>query len=155
MADEIERKFLVANETWRTMVTARQHLCQFYLAAGGPSSIRIRITDHERARLTIKSAEPGVRRSEFEYSIPLADAEAMRSLAIGNVISKIRHIVPAGDLRWEIDVFQGAHLGLVIAEIELPSMDTSFDRPDWLGEDVTGDPAYYNAALALRSVDDR
>ena len=149
MADEIERKFLVASDAWRPAVVARKHLCQFYLAATGPSSVRIRIVDRKQARLTVKSAAPGLRRSEFEYPIPLDDARAMLPLAIGNVITKERHIVPAGDLRWEVDVFHGAHQGLIMAEIELASTDQTVDLPDWLGEEVTDDPRYYNAALAL------
>ena len=148
MAHEIERKFLVTNDTWRRAVTARRHLTQFYLAAGDLSSVRVRILDRTDARLTIKSAGPGVRRSEFEYAIPVEDADAMRPLAIGHIIRKQRHIVPAGDLRWEIDVFQGGHEGLVIAEIELASTDQKFAFPEWLGEEVTHDPRYYNAALA-------
>lgn len=155
MAQEIERKFLVTSDTWRQAVIARRHLTQFYLAASGLSSVRVRIVDRADARLTIKSAEPGVRRSEFEYAIPVEDADAMLPLAVGHVISKQRHIVPAGDLRWEIDVFQGIHEGLVIAEIEFVSIEQTFGRPEWLGEEVTDDPRYYNAALALRPIESR
>lgn len=155
MAHEIERKFLVANDTWRRDVVAHKDLCQFYLAAGDRSNVRVRITDQTRARLTIKSAEPGIRRSEFEYEIPVADAEAMLALALGQVIRKRRHIVPAGELRWEIDVFQGAHEGLIMAEIELATTDQAFSRPDWLGAEVTNDPAYYNAALAFAGAAER
>ncbi|MGE0766249.1 MAG: CYTH domain-containing protein [Hyphomicrobiaceae bacterium] len=151
MADEIERKFLVTNDDWRRTAVGEEHLCQFYLATTGRSSIRVRIRNDAEARLTIKSAKPGPRRDEFEYAIPLEDAHALRALAIGSVIEKVRHIVPAdpsGALRWEVDVFGGAHEGLVIAEIELQSTDQSFDRPEWLGKDVTDDERYYNAALA-------
>jgi adenylate cyclase len=155
VAYEIERKFLVTSDAWRPAAVAKRHLCQFYLAAGDQSSVRVRVADHERAWLTVKSAEPGVRRSEFEYEIPIADADAMRSLAIGRIITKERHIVPANELRWEIDVFHRDYEGLVIAEIELRSLDQTFERPDWLGAEVTNDRRYYNAALALRTHEER
>lgn len=110
----------------------------------------MRISDNANARLTIKSAEAGMHRSEFEYAIPLDDAESMRSLAVGSIIEKTRHIVPAGDLNWEIDEFEGPNQGLVIAEIELPSVGQSIEHPNWLGEEITDNRRYYNAALALR-----
>ena len=150
MAYEIERKFLVTSDAWRTDVIIRKHLCQFYLSVSGPSSVRVRISDNANARLTIKSVEAGMRRSEFEYAIPLDDAESMRSLAVGSIIEKTRHIVPAGDLHWEIDEFEGPNHGLVIAEIELPSVGHSIEHPNWLGEEITDNRRYYNAALALR-----
>ena len=154
MADEIERKFLVTGDGWRQAVVAKRHLRQFYLATGDRASIRVRIADRTHAWLTVKSADAGVRRSEFEYEIPVTDADAMQALAVGRVIAKVRYIVPTGDLRWEIDVFEGDNAGLVIAEIELRTMDQTFERPDWLGAVVTDDRRYYNAALALRSLDE-
>jgi adenylate cyclase len=96
-----------------------------------------------------------VRRSEFEYEIPVADADAMRALAIGRVIVKERHIVPAGELRWEIDVFHREYEGLVIAEVELRSPNQTFECPSWLGAEVTDDRRYYNATLALRPLEPR
>jgi adenylate cyclase len=154
VAYEIERKFLVTGDGWHRAVVARRHLRQFYLATGDGASIRVRIADRTHAWLTVKSAEAGARRSEFEYEIPVADADDMQSLAVGRIITKVRHIVPADDLRWEIDVFEGDHAGLVIAEIELRTMDQTFGRPDWLGAEVTHDRRYYNAALALRPLDE-
>jgi adenylate cyclase len=139
VAYEIERKFLVTGDGWRQAVVAKRHLRQFYLAAGDRASIRVRIADRAHAWLTVKSAEAGVRRSEFEYEIPVIDADGMQSLAVGRIITKVRHIVPANDLRWEIDVFEGDHAGLAIAEIELQEMNQAFERPDWLGAEVTDD----------------
>lgn len=149
MATERERKFLVMGEGWRDGVVREQSIRQGYLASTSRAVIRIRISDGRKATLTLKSAEPGMERSEFEYEIPREDAEAMLDLCIGTVIEKRRHVVPAGDLAWEIDVFEGAHAGLVLAEIELPGRDTAFERPDWLGEEVTADRRYYNASMAL------
>jgi adenylate cyclase len=148
--EEIERKFLVRADAWRAHVASRVHLRQFYLSTNGRSSIRVRLLGATGARLTIKSVEAGLRRSEFEYDIPLADAEAMLPLAIGSIIDKERHIVDSDGFRWEIDVFHGDNEGLVIAEIELTSTDQAFAHPDWLGAEVTGDRKYYNAALVHR-----
>jgi adenylate cyclase len=149
MATERERKFLVTGGAWRAQVVSERAIRQAYLASTPHAAIRIRISDDSKAVLTIKSAEPGIERSEFEYAVPLVDAEAMIALRTGEVIEKRRHVVPAGDLTWEIDVFAGAHDGLVMAEIELPTQDTPFESPDWLGEEVTGDRRYYNASMAL------
>ncbi|PEQ14195.1 adenylate cyclase [Novosphingobium sp. PC22D] len=148
MATEIERKFLVASPAWRDKADAGSALRQAYLAKG-PASVRVRIVDETSAKLTVKAGESGVARSEFEYEIPLEDACALFELATGGAIEKRRHRVPAGEgLVWEIDVFAGANEGLVLAELELPDPDTPFARPEWLGEEVTGDPRYYNSALA-------
>jgi adenylate cyclase len=148
MGTEIERKYLVAGTGWRDGVARSVHIRQGYLATTDKASVRIRIVDDEAARLTVKSAVAGATRAEFEYPIPVKDARALLALCTGIVIEKRRHIVPADALRWEIDAFEGAHAGLVIAEIELPSADTPVPRPDWLGEEVTDDPRYYNATLA-------
>lgn len=148
MAKEIERKFLVLGTAWQAGVTTRLSIRQAYLTRGDAVSLRVRIVDGERAALTIKSPQPAAVRSEFEYAIPLADAVDMLELRAGAIIEKVRHIVPCGDLRWEIDVFSGVHRGLVLAEIELPAAGTPFEKPAWLGAEVTGDPAYYNSALA-------
>lgn len=149
LASETERKFLVRGDGWKGDVTGSRTIVQAYVATTPAVVIRVRISDDEKATLTLKSAEPGMTRSEFEYDIPLKDARALLKLRTGNTIEKRRHIVPAGSLAWEIDVFGGAHHGLVMAEIELPSQETPFERPDWLGEEVTADRRYYNASLAL------
>ncbi|MDE8653015.1 CYTH domain-containing protein [Novosphingobium album (ex Liu et al. 2023)] len=149
MAREIERKFLVAGDAWRRAAGEGQRIRQAYLASGGPAEIRVRICDGARAVLTIKSAAPGLSRAEFEYPIPLADAEELIALRTGGCLEKRRFTIPAdAGLRWEIDVFAGTHQGLCLAEIELASPDQAFAMPDWLGAEVTGDPRYYNATLA-------
>jgi adenylate cyclase len=148
MASEIERKFLVAGDRWKAQADRGKRIEQAYLASTDKASIRVRIVDDAEAMLTIKSAGSGTSRSEFEYSIPLDDARELMNLREGRVLQKRRHIVPAGKLRWEIDVFGGDLAGLVIAEIELPSEETDFERPSWLGRDVTDDRRYYNASLA-------
>lgn len=148
MATEIERKFLVDNDGWRGRAEGSKAIRQAYLALDGRATVRVRIVDGLRAFLTVKSAVAGTTRSEFEYFIPVDDAEALMELRTGLVIEKRRHIVPIGNCIWEIDVFEGAHRGLTIAEIELPSADTAFERPDWIGREVTDDLGYYNASLA-------
>lgn len=149
MATEIERKFLVIGDTWRAQVRDARPIRQAYVAIGDRATVRVRITDGSTAKLTIKSASAGHTRSEFEYPIPVEDAEAMLGLRTGAVVSKLRHHVPAGPLMWEIDVFDGENSGLVIAEIELSVPDQSFERPPWLGREVTDDRRYFNADLAL------
>ena len=152
MASEIERKFLVRNDGWKSAADGGTRIRQAYLATTDTCSVRARIRDETQAFVTIKSAKPGSSRDEFEYAVPVDDARAMLNLRTGDVIEKTRYRVPADELCWEIDVFGGAHAGLVVAEIELPDEDAHFDRPDWLGEDVTQDKRYYNASLALEGM---
>lgn len=152
MATEIERKFLVTGNAWQSLALRSTAIHQAYLSRIDMTTIRVRIVDDADAFLTIKSPQLGPARSEFEYSIPLEDARALMTLRAGLAIEKRRHIVQLGDDRWEIDVFEGAHAGLVIAEIELPDADAPFERPPWLSEEVTGDPRYYNAHLAAGRV---
>lgn len=150
MALEIERKFLLAGDGWRALVTRSERMAQAYLTrqvAEQRCSVRIRIAG-EAAMLNIKSAEKGTTRQEFEYPVPLADAEALMALAGGAAIDKQRHYVPWGELTWEIDEFLGRNAGLIVAEIELPDAATGFDHPDWLGLEVSDDLRYYNSALA-------
>ncbi len=146
MAIEIERKFLVA-DGWRDAVTRAVPMRQGYLG-GSRCSVRIRIAG-EGAQINIKSRELGRRRLEFEYQIPAGDAhEMLDRLADGALVEKTRHYVEIGDHIWEIDEFAGDNAGLVVAEIELNSEDERFDRPPWLGPEVTDDARYYNLALA-------
>ena len=147
MAIEIERKFLLRGNAWRPLVNGRVRLRQAYLAQDGGFSTRIRIVDTSSATLTIKSRKAGVRRLEYEYPIPLADAEALLSLRQGAGIEKVRHHVPWHGLTWEIDVFEGENAGLVIAEIELGHEQQQFEMPAWIGAEVTGDERYYNSRL--------
>jgi adenylate cyclase len=131
-------------------VTASQRLRQGYLVNSDTVSIRVRIIDGSDATLTIKTARAGVSREEFEYPVLVEHAERLLQLCAGVIIAKVRHIVPAGDLAWEIDAFEGENEGLVIAEIELEHPEQAFERPDWLGEEVTHDHRFYNAALSRR-----
>lgn len=148
MPIEIERKFLVKTDAWRPLVVARKKLRQGYLAQNDRTSVRVRITDEKSALLTVKSRDTG-RRLEFEYPIPRDDAITLLELREGSIISKVRHIVPAGNLKWEIDVFEEDSRGLVLAEIEVPSLDHRLILPDWVGPEVTHDGRYYNSHLVL------
>jgi adenylate cyclase len=148
MALEIERKFLVVNAAWRADADAGVVMRQGYLATSAGSSVRVRVSG-QQADLNIKESRPGLVRQEFEYPIPLADAEAMLAgLCESSPIDKVRHRVRRGEVVWEIDVYAGANAGLVIAEIELEHPDQAFDRPEWLGEEVSHDLRYYNVCLA-------
>jgi adenylate cyclase len=157
MAIEIERKFLVAGDAWRTQARESKRIRQAYLCKGGHASVRVRLVDETKAKLTIKSADksackgggPALSRAEFEYSIPFDDALAMLDLRIGRIIDKTRYLVAAqGGRTWEVDVFAGVHEGLILAEIELGSADEEVALPDWIGEEVTGNRRYGNLALA-------
>jgi adenylate cyclase len=149
MAIEIERRFLVKASDWRHEAGTPRRIRQAYIAVNEAVSVRLRIVDGERAFLTIKSASPGIARAEFEYPIPLADAEELLGFRSGGLIEKWRYCFLIGPARWEIDVFEGALAGLVIAEIELEAVDTHVDLPHWLGKEITDDGRYANASLAL------
>ena len=147
MASEIERKFLVRDDSWRAAVTAAVSMRQGYLPGQETASVRVRIAGGD-ARLNIKSATLAVSRLEYEYPLPLADAEEMlERLCAGPLIEKTRHHVPWEGHLWEVDVFSGDNAGLVVAEIELGHPDEPFARPPWLGEEVSHDPRYYNVSL--------
>lgn len=148
MGLEIERKFLLRDAAWREAVQESFFLRQGYLNAEQRCSVRVRACG-ERAWLNIKSATIGAQRLEFEYEIPLADANILLDqLSLGLVIEKTRHLVDVGGHIWEIDVFEGENAGLVVAEIELEHPDEAFEKPAWLGEEVTHDIRYYNTSLA-------
>ena len=148
MAVEIERKFRVIADDWKKQVAKTRRLHQGYLAKNGNVSVRVRIDDAETATLTIKTVEPGLARNEYEYTIPVADAEELLRKCEGATVCKVRHIVPIGNIGWEIDEFEGDNAGLVIAEVELDDAEQTFERPAWLGDEVTGDRRYYNAYLS-------
>ncbi|MEQ1543575.1 CYTH domain-containing protein [Methyloglobulus sp.] len=149
MAIEIEHKFLLANEDWRQHVKKSVKYKQGYLSSQPTSSIRIRISDNQ-AWLNIKSATIGTERLEFEYEIPLSDAdEIINTLCRKPLIEKIRHFVTNDRNIWEIDEFQGENQGLIVAEIELSKVGQNFTKPHWLGAEVTHDLRYYNNNLAL------
>lgn len=149
MPVEIERKFLVAGESWRAEAAPGVSIAQAYLSVSGPFSVRVRRMG-EQAFLTIKSNDTGLERAEFEYDVPAAHADHMLRVLgpAGLYIEKTRHKVLIGAEEWSVDVFAGALSGLVLAEIELDAADQAFARPDWLGQEVTDDPRYRNAALA-------
>ena len=147
MSFEIERKFLVRGNDWRALVSSQTTIRQAYLASSAKSSTRIRIRGDGTATLTIKSRPADLRRLELEYPIPALQAEALMQLREGSIIEKTRHVVPHGSLAWEIDVFAGDNLGLIIAEIELTDVDQPIDVPSWIGREVTAQPQYYNSFL--------
>jgi adenylate cyclase len=148
MSFEIERKFLVRGNDWRALVSSQTTIRQAYLASGTKSSTRIRIRGDGTATLTIKSRPADLRRLELEYPIPVLQAEAMMQLREDSIVEKTRYVVPHGSLAWEIDVFAGDNLGLIIAEIELKDIDQPIDVPAWVGREVTAQPQYYNSYLA-------
>jgi CYTH domain-containing protein len=145
VATEIERKFLVTGTAWRQPDAIR--FCQGYLNRDKERTVRVRLAG-EQAFLTIKGITRGMSRAEFEYAIPVADAEQLLQLCHTPLINKMRHIVLHNGTRWEVDEFLGENAGLVVAEVELEREDQPFDRPDWLGGEVTDDPRYYNSNLA-------
>lgn len=145
MATEIERKFLVKGTPWRQGAGARY--CQGYLNREKERTVRVR-TAGDKAFITIKGVTRGASRAEFEYEIPLRDAEQLLKLSDGPVIQKNRHVIEHAGSKWEVDEFLGDNAGLVVAEIELTSEDQSFEHPPWLDREVTDDSRYFNANLA-------
>ncbi len=150
MGKEIERKFLLADDSWHRLVETSVEMRQGYLSRRPEATVRVRVAG-DRAWITVKSKNRGVERNEWEYGIPVHDALEMLShhgMIQGTVLSKTRHIVGYGGFRWEIDEFHGSHEGLVVAEVEISSADDDVPLPPFIGEEVTGDPAYYNSTLA-------
>lgn len=148
MAMEIEHKFLLANDDWRALVSHSADYKQGYLNSDQTSSVRVRIAGHQ-AWLNIKSATLGTQRHEFEYEIPVADAQyIIGELCHKPLIEKTRYFVPAGKHLWEIDEFAGDNAGLIVAEIELSAPGEAFEKPAWLGKEVTDDVRYYNNQLS-------
>lgn len=146
---EIERKFLVHGKPWRES-SKRLPIIQGYLSSGSRARATVRVrVGPEKAWLTVKGPSTGISRPEYEFKVPHSDGEAMLALC-DRVVEKTRHHLQVGDHIWEIDVFKGPNAGLVVAEIELESEDEVFERPDWLGEEVSLDKRYRNAALAKR-----
>ncbi|MBB4037615.1 adenylate cyclase [Dysgonomonas hofstadii] len=148
MALEIERKFLVTG-SFKDEAFTYEEIVQGYLSSVAERSVRIRIKGEE-AFITVKGMgnESGISRFEWEKEIPIADARELMKLCEPGRIEKIRYYIISGDNTFEVDVFSGENEGLIIAEIELSSEDEIFEKPGWLGEEVTGDKRYYNAALS-------
>lgn len=149
MAKEIERKFLVRSDAWRTEISSSSAFLQAYITSGKDRSVRVRIRDGKRAQLTVKIGKQMFARSEFEYEIPLSDAQELAGNAIGTVLEKTRHNVEYRGYVWEVDVYSGKYAGLVVAEVELPDEKTMPPIPDWIGQEVTGDRRYSNALMAV------
>lgn len=156
MGIEIERKFLTLSEDWRTAAYQTVAMAQGYLNDIGmvdsgamQASVRVRI-EGDVAFLNIKSRELGAKRQEFEYAIPVDEARALLKLCVGGRIEKTRHYVQHAGHVWEIDEFFGDNVGLVVAEIELGSVDEGFEIPSWAGAEATHVARYYNLALASR-----
>ncbi len=147
MGREIERKFLVRGDGWRTG-PAGEAVRQGYLAADVERSVRVRVVEN-KAFLTVKGKSEGLVRREFEYAIPPEDAaELLDYLCLQPLIQKTRYRREVGGRAWEIDEFAGENKGLILAEVELASPDESVVLPDWVGDEVSHDPRYYNANLA-------
>ena len=146
MGIEIERKFLVVGGGWRHAPAVPY--AQGYLNRDKQRTVRVRIAQAQ-AWLTVKGASVGATRAEFEYPIPVADAEQLLALCDGPLVRKLRRVVEHAGATWEIDEFQGDNAGLVVAEIELASEDESFEAPPWLGLEVTHDARYFNSNLAM------
>ena len=147
---EIERKYLVTSDSYKQMAVARYHICQGYISREKTGTVRIRITD-DKAYLTIKGkpAAGHFARYEWEKEIDVQEAKELMQLCQGSIIDKTRWIIPAAEdgLKWEVDEFHGKHAGLTLAEIELTNEEQEVEKPDFVGEDVTSDPRYYNANM--------
>lgn len=147
MAKEIERKFLVTDSSYEALASKSVRIMQGYLCRRPESTVRVRIAG-SNAWLTVKGRNHGIIRDEWEYPIPADDARAMlEKCADGNVIEKTRFFVPFGNRQWEIDRFGGRLEGLTLAEVELPSAECPVELPPFVGEEVSGDPRYYNSNL--------
>lgn len=151
MRKEIEKRFLVTQNTWKSLKMTSNHLEQGYLVEQGILTVRVRCCDNASAYLTLKGPSDSTRlvRDEYEYEIPVSDArELLRNHACGRVISKWRHCVNYEGFEWEVDVFENENSGLVIAEIEIETTDVVFPIPPWCGREITAERAYSNRALS-------
>jgi adenylate cyclase len=147
MAKEIERKYLVTNDSYKAKAINAINIKQGYISRKKEGTVRVRIKG-DKAFLTIKGANKGIVRNEWEYEIPVMQAEEMLSFVCeGNIIDKTRYIIPYNGFTWEVDEFHGRLAPLVIAEVELPSADSKPSLPDFIGNDVSSDPKYYNSNL--------
>jgi len=151
MATESERKFLLRSDAWRAAVEKTMSIRQFYLFSRTDGSLRVRLKEG-RATLTLKLGGAARMRDEFEYPISPQDARQMEPFALGSMIEKMRHLVRHRGFLYEVDEFSGHLSGLVIAELETSEDVADADLPSWIGREVTGIPAYYNASLALHGM---
>ncbi|MBF2093478.1 MAG: CYTH domain-containing protein [Synechococcales cyanobacterium K44_A2020_017] len=147
MGTEIERKFLVIGDDWRSLGQGTVYR-QGYIVSDQGRTVRVRVAG-DRSYLTLKGPTVGLSRAEFEYEIPRTDADdIMRLLCSSPMIEKVRYRIAIADLVWEVDEFSGDNAGLIIAEVELHDEHQAIDLPPWIGQDVSGDPRYFNAYLA-------
>lgn len=146
MAKEIERTFLVTDNSFKESAINMMHIYQGYLNRDPERTVRIRIAD-DIAYITVKGKNHGCEREEFEYEIPLADGKAMLELCSGRVLDKTRYLVPYKGHIWEVDEYHGDLQGLVVTEVELANRDERVEVPPFAGEEVTGNPKYYNSQL--------
>jgi len=146
MPKEIERKFLLKNDNWKSQFTSRKIIKQGYLSTQKERTVRVRVLG-KKGFLTIKGKTVGMTRLEFEYEIPVQEAEELLLLCQKPLIEKERFIVSIGKLNWEIDIFEGDNEGLELAEVELENEDQVVEVPDWVGEEVTFDNRYFNSSL--------
>jgi CYTH domain-containing protein len=152
MAKEIERKFLVKDDGWRAEVTSSSDFIQAYIVTMDDRSLRVRLMDDERASMTLKIGRRLISRDEFEYTIPVADAKELISNALGLVLQKTRYEVEHEGFVWEIDVYAGVYVGLVVAEVEMDDEEQDPALPSWIGKEVTGDPRYSNQMMAAEDM---
>jgi len=149
MGKEIERKFLVKDDSWRSQAHGKRYR-QGYLSTVKERTVRVRVAG-DQGYITIKGITVGAARAEYEYEIPLADANQMLdTLCERPIVEKTRYRLPQDDIVWEIDEFEGDNRGLIVAEVELKDEQQSYPKPDWLGQEVTGDPRYFNANLVAK-----
>ena len=148
MAVEIERKFLVVSDDWKSSVVDSKVCRQGYMVTEPKRSVRVRVIG-DQGFLTVKGATDGISRMEFEYEIDLADANYMLMLC-DQLVEKTRHFIEHDGLTWELDEFEGMNAGLVMAEVELESENQQIDKPVWAGEEVSGDERYFNGYLSKR-----
>ena len=147
MAIEIEHKYIVVDDSYKSLATSHSEMSQGYLNRNPERTVRIRVKDNQ-GFITVKGKNKGDSRLEFEYEVPVEDAKLMLDLCEPTVIRKTRWNVPFGGFIWEVDEFHGSLSPLVVAEIEIPSSDTEYPLPGFVGENVTGDARYYNSTLS-------
>ena len=148
MSTEIERKFLVVSNAWRKLAQGERYV-QGYLSSVPDRTVRVRLSG-ETCTLTIKGRSAGISRQEFEYNIPIADAEPLLALCERPLIEKTRYRIPHAGRIWEVDEFAGVNAGLVIAEVELESEHAAIDLPAWVGAEVSHDARYFNSNLVSK-----
>ena len=149
MAKEIERKFLVRDDRWKAGADKGSRIRQAYILAMDGRNMRVRVRDNRKATLTIKAGGHGLTRDEFEFDVPVDEALPLFQLKLGNLIEKTRYKVEVAKHVWEVDVYCGALEGLIVAEVEMKSEKETPQIPEWIGSELTGNPAYSNQALAL------